>query len=149
MDNYVWNMRKHATTGICLIIKKQNLKIMITEVQQHQHITEKLIDNMPALWFTFNENLDAHTAKKMCEQWKKLSDRYIEPVLIIFDARKMKDYDPMSRIHFQKCMTEQKANISKIWVVTNSAKVKAGASILGMFTSFTIKTVSDPDQIKV
>jgi len=49
--------------------------------------------------------------------------------------------------HGKKTIVELSGQIENIWVVTTSKLIMAGAKIMSMFTSFSIKTVSTEDKV--
>lgn len=108
------------------------------------------IDGVECIKFTFKDVFTHKEAVIASEEWKKsFSEKANQKVPVIFDAIEMKDYEALSRSVWQKTMTELKNQIDGIWLVTDSKIIAAGAKIMGVFTSFTIKTVSTADKINL
>ncbi|WKN33391.1 hypothetical protein PZB74_08595 [Porifericola rhodea] len=100
------------------------------------------------LIFTFQGILTAKEATKAITEWKKLfEEKKNEKFTLIFHALEMTDYEPLARTSWQKTIVELSGQIENIWVVTTSKLIMAGAKIMSMFTSFSIKTVSTEDKV--
>ncbi len=93
----------------------------------------------------FNGEFTHEAAKKLATQWR--SDFSLKAnttsTTVIFDATHMKNYEPMARAEWQKVMKDLKSKINEIWVVSDSQIILAGAKLLGIFTSFKIKTAAN------
>lgn len=101
-----------------------------------------------SLRFTIVDKLNKQEALRMCNDWRAFAaDNKSEKHVLIIDALAMTDYEPMSRVIFQETINELKAQIEAIWVITNSKLISAGASLMGLFTSFKIKSVTSESQI--
>lgn len=106
------------------------------------------INNTDCLKFTFNDVLTHKEALIASEEWKKVfQNKTTEKFIVIFDANEMKDYEPMARSLWQKTISDLKSQIDSIWVITDSKIIAAGAKIMGVFTSFSIKTVDSEEKI--
>ncbi|MEQ9441601.1 MAG: hypothetical protein RIG62_21335 [Cyclobacteriaceae bacterium] len=106
------------------------------------------INNTDCLKFTFNDVLTHKEALIASEEWKKaFQNNTAKKFMVIFDAKAMKDYEPMARSIWQKTISELKKQIDSIWVITDSKIIAAGAKIMGVFTSFSIKTVDSEEKI--
>ena len=100
------------------------------------------------LKFNFPEFLTKTKAEEMCAELKSISTQgSTQKYSIIFEALKMKDYDPIARITFQKTLKELKDQIEKTWLVTDSKLISTGASVISVFTSLSIKSVHSEEEI--
>lgn len=113
-------------------------------------INQTTLNGKNCIRFTIANNLNKQEAIQMCNEWKALaasnaSGKYV----IIFDAVRMTNYEPMSRIIFQETINALKTQIDAIWVITNSKLISAGASLMSLFTSFKIRSVTSDSQIVV
>jgi hypothetical protein len=98
--------------------------------------------------FTF-KGLLTHTAAKSADGlWREnVSPNQNNRVNLIFDCHNMHDYEPLARTHWQKLLQQHRNQIDQIWVLSDSKLIKAGAAIMGVFTSFNIKTASTVEQV--
>lgn len=102
------------------------------------------------LKFTFTGTLSHHDAAKASGTWAEIfRDRSTLKMNVIFNCTDMKDYDPFARITWQKTISDLKGQINEIWVISDSKIIRAGAAIMGMFTSFNLRTVNSEDKISV
>jgi hypothetical protein len=103
--------------------------------------------NKNCLKFTFKETLTIRDAEIAIGEWRKIF-RVMEnePIVLIWDCRKMKGYESAVRTKWTEALKEMKSGIDTIWLISESAMVRMGASIMGMVTSLKIKTaVSEAD----
>jgi hypothetical protein len=108
------------------------------------------LNNKECLRFNFNGVLNQKEAIRTCNEWVAISNLdKSKKFVIIFNATKMVDYEPMTRNNFQNTMKELKSQIDQIWVVSNSSLIRGGAAIMGMLTSFTIKAVDSEEHIVI
>jgi hypothetical protein len=106
------------------------------------------IKEIECIRFTFNGLLTNKDAIKATEIWSEMfALRKNKKVLLIFNCLNMKDYEPLARATWQKTLSLLKPQIGGIWVVSNSKLITAGATIMGVFTSFSIKTVDSEEKI--
>nr|WKN38842.1 hypothetical protein K4G66_09015 [Tunicatimonas sp. TK19036] len=106
------------------------------------------IDDADCLKFTFKDIFTHKEAMIASQEWKSsFQERVNNRFVVIFDAKAMKNYEPLARSVWQKTMTELKGQIESIWLVTDSKIIAAGAKIMSVFTSFNIKTVSAEENI--
>lgn len=109
------------------------------------------LGGIKCLKFTFIGKLTheaaGHAAIEWANEFKKIRKDTAVPV--IFDCLHMSDYHPMARTCWQKVITELKSQIRDIWVISDSKIIRAGAAILGVFTSFAIRTVDAESKISI
>jgi hypothetical protein len=108
------------------------------------------LNNKECLRFNFNGLLNQKEAVSTCNEWVAISSLdKSKKFVIIFNATKMVDYEPMTRAHFQNTMKELKGQIDQIWVISNSSLVRGGAAIMGMLTSFTVRAVDSEEHMVI
>jgi hypothetical protein len=113
-------------------------------------LEEVSLNNKLCMRITFYGVLIQEDAVAICNEWKEIFTLNKEKkIVIIFNAKEMDDYAPMARIAIQKNINEFKKQIESIWIVTDSKLITAGALVMGMFTSFKIKTVDAENKIIV
>jgi hypothetical protein len=121
----------------------------MTTLTDFKNIEEIKINNRECLRFNFSGVLKQKDAVQVCSEWKTISQTTKKKYVIIFNATKMVDYEPMTRNSFQSTMSELKSQIDQIWVVSESKLIRGGAAIMGMFTSFSIKAVDSEEHIEM
>lgn len=110
-------------------------------------ITINWVNNHGALSFTFPEVLDKKSAEKAIAQWDTEFASLRGNTDLIWDCSQMNDYDPVVRIIWQKALSSHKDKIDTIWMVCESAVVRAGAKLFSLFVGVKIKTVKTLDEI--
>jgi len=106
------------------------------------------INENECLRFSFSGVLTRKQAVEICDEWTEMfNHEKAVKYHIIFNATHLDNYEPLARIAFQNTINNLRSQIVKIWVVTDSKLISAGAAIMGIFTSFSIKSVSSEDQI--
>ncbi len=106
------------------------------------------IKNIPCLQINIKGLFTNSNAIKAASEWKKMFE--IHPnkkSAVIFNCKEMKDYEPLARGTFQNAISAMKPQISSIWVISDSKIIAAGAAIMGLFTSYSIKTVDTIDKV--
>jgi hypothetical protein len=106
------------------------------------------VSNINCLKITFSGVFTKDQATNAAARWKEVmskADNKKQPV--IFDCKKMTDYEPMARIIWQNTINELSKKIECIWVVTDSKLIIAGAAILSLFSSLKIKTATTEEGI--
>jgi hypothetical protein len=104
-------------------------------------IEVKSINNFDFIYFTFRGKLTENDAKNAIVNWKNQLEKRHTMQPHIWNCMQMTGYEPMARAHWQKAIKELKGKISKIWLISDSSIIIAGAKILSLFTSFDIITV--------
>ncbi len=106
-------------------------------------ITRVFIQQKEFIKFTFNGILTHKAAKEAALVWREMFKQMGgQKANLVFDCLQMSNYEPMARSQWQALIVEHKSQINEIWVLTDSKLIKAGAAIMGVFTSFPIKTAS-------
>ena len=114
---------------------------------QNPIIEVKKINGSEFIYFTFKGKLLEKDAAKAIVLWKNhLEKSNISPPHV-WNCMEMTGYEPMARILWQNAMKELKSKIGKIWFISDSTIILAGAKILSMFTSFEIQTVKSEKEI--
>jgi hypothetical protein len=120
----------------------------MTAVKEAYKIEQLSLNNKLCIKITFYGILIQEDAVTICNEWKEL---FLlnkgKKLVVIFNAKEMDDYAPMARIAIQKIISEFKNQIENIWLVTDSKLIASGALIMGMFTTFKIKTVDVESKI--
>ena len=70
-------------------------------------------------------------------------------VILIWDCRKMTGYDKDARAQWIDALKEMKSQIDTIWLISASAFIRTGASVMGFFTNMQIKPISCESEIEV
>jgi hypothetical protein len=113
-----------------------------------KNVEQISIHNKECIKLNFGSVLNQKDAVSVCNEWKVLSQAdKTKKYVIIFNAKDMIDYEPMTRTSFQNTMKELKDQIDQIWVISESKLIRGGAAIMGMLTAFSIKAVNSEDQI--
>jgi hypothetical protein len=107
----------------------------------------KKVKGVDCIYFTFNGKLTETDATHAVVAWKSHLEKSNKSFPHIWDCKLMTGYEPMARILWQQAIKELKSNISKIWLITTSPLIIAGAKILTLFTSFDIATVRSEEEI--
>ena len=77
------------------------------------------------------------------------SQRTGEKIALVWHCQKMKGYEPMARSLWQRTIKDLKDQIDSIWLITDSALIKAGATLISFFTKLDIKVVKSENKIFV
>jgi hypothetical protein len=111
-------------------------------------MTKIKITDKDCLRFVFTGILTQKQSLEACAEWTEICNSDKEKkYTIIFNSLTLDNYEPLARSVFQKTIKELNKQIIKIWVVTDSKLISGGAAIMGMFTSFPIKSVTSEEQI--
>lgn len=103
--------------------------------------------NYDFLTFTFPAFLDKKSAEKAIDIWDKEFALQPRGTDLIWDCTEMTDYDPMARMLWQKALTNHKNQINTIWLISESAIIRAGAKLFSLFVGVTIKPVKSHAEI--
>ena len=120
----------------------------MTEIQESVVIEQTQINDKDCIKFTFQGLFTKEDALMASKEWKEIASSG-KKFIVIFHAKEMAGYEPMARAIWQKMIVELKSQIENIWLITDSKLIAAGAAIMSMFTSFTIKTVNSEEKIVV
>jgi hypothetical protein len=113
-----------------------------------KNVEQISIHDKECIKLNFGSVLNQKDAIRVCNEWKAVSQvDKTKKYVIIFNAKDMIDYEPMTRTSFQNTMKELKDQIDQIWVISESKLIRGGAAIMGMLTSFSIKAVNSEEQI--
>ena len=107
------------------------------------------ISGKQCLKFVFGETLTAQEAEVAIVEWRKVfQSRMDESVTLIWDCRKMTDYDSDARAQWIDAIKEMKSQIDTIWLISASAFIRTGASVMGFFANMQIKPISCESEIE-
>lgn len=105
-------------------------------------------DGKKFLKFTFEEHLTERDADLAILKWKQAFQiRKCQSIDLIWDCRKMKQYESGARQKWTNTLFELKSQINSIWLITESSIIKMGASVMSMATSLNIKTVASENEV--
>ncbi|MFA5646762.1 MAG: hypothetical protein WC951_00515 [Bacteroidales bacterium] len=116
-------------------------------MKQNPVIEVKKLNGKEYIYFTFQGKFLEKDAEKAIGIWAGHFQKGNIARPHIWDCKEMTGYEPMARIIWQKAMKELKGNISKIWLISESPVILAGAKILSLFTSFDISPVKSENDI--
>jgi hypothetical protein len=111
-------------------------------------INWKVVGEEKCLYFRFEGVLTRELAKKGIDQWEKSLEGTSAKTTLIWDCLNMKNYEPMARNDWQMAIKNNKSKMDIIWVVTDSTIIKAGAKLMGIFTSYNFKVVSSFSELE-
>ena len=102
------------------------------------------------LKFTFEGRLTSKDAEVAIAEWKKMfQSKAEESIILIWDCKKMKDYDTEARLIWSNALKEMKSQIDKIWLISDSSLIRMGASVIGLLTSLNIKAISSESELVI
>lgn len=127
------------------IIRKGTLKLC--RMERNPVIENRTINGKEFLYFIFKGRLTVNDAQKAVIDWKKALENCKDMHPHVWNCTEMTGYEPMARIVWQKAIKELKGKIDKIWLISDSSIIIAGAKILSIFTSFDICTVRSENDI--
>jgi phosphopantetheine adenylyltransferase len=108
------------------------------------------ISGKQCLKFIFGEKLTAQEAEVAIAEWRKaFQSRMDGAIILIWDCRKMTDYDNDARAQWIEAIKEMKSQIDTIWLISTSGFIRTGASIMSFFVNMQIKPVSCESEIEV
>ena len=100
------------------------------------------------LRFIFDETLTVPAAEAAIAEWKEAFRSVTEQsITLIWDCRKMKNYDGAAKDKWTSALKEMKTRIETIWIISDSAIIRMGASMMGLLTSLKIKAISSESEI--
>lgn len=104
----------------------------------------------PYLKFIFGTYLDKLNAERTVLKWESIfSSLKNEKIDLIWDCKKMEDYDPVARRILQKALNELKAEIGRVWVITDQQIIKSSVILIARSTSLDIKIVDSEEDITI
>ena len=105
---------------------------------------------VPCLRFVFTEHLTEQAARAAIAEWRRAFDAVpMGRITLIWDCREMRGYDSEARALWQQTLKELKQRIGPIWLITDSALIRMGASVMSLFSSLTIKPVRSESEITI
>jgi len=108
------------------------------------------ISGKQCLKFIFGEKLTTQEAEVAIAEWRKaFQSRMDTSVILIWDCRKMTGYDKDARAQWINALKEMKSQIDTIWLISASAFIRTGASVMGFFANMQIKPISCESEIEV
>ena len=110
-------------------------------------IETAVIDGQNCLKFIFKGVFTHQDAVEASIEWQRYFKDHPQKMNVIFDASLMSNYEPMARATWQKTLSVLKNQIDSVWVITDSKIIAAGAKLMGIFTSFSIKAVGSQEKI--
>lgn len=122
----------------------------MSETNDNPQIGWCQINNLECLKFTFKGRLTEEDALKAISRWKEMfNSMKDQKIILVWNCIDMTGYEPMARMSWQRTIKELKDQIERIWLITDSAVIKAGANLISIFTSFEIKVVKSEDKISL
>lgn len=95
------------------------------------------------LKFTFGEKLTEADAEPAILQWKRIfKEKKNQNFKLVWDCTNMKQYEKGARKKWTSALFELKSQINSITLISDSALIRMGASVMGMATSLNIKAIS-------
>jgi len=102
------------------------------------------------LQFTFGQALSEREAKIAIAEWKAaFRSKTNDSIILIWDCRKMKGYESPARAKWTDALKEMKSQIATIWLISDSAIIRMGASVMGMVSSLNIKSINSESEIVI
>jgi hypothetical protein len=107
------------------------------------------IDGQRCLAIRFVGTLDADAARAALDDVRiALGDRD-DKITMIWDAAKMNGYETEARTLWQHGMAELKPRIHAIHLVADSAIIRMGAAVVGMFIGYPIHSWASLDAVRL
>jgi hypothetical protein len=101
------------------------------------------------LRFTFDERLTENEAETAITEWREaFQSKAGGKISLIWDCLKMKGYETGARHKWTAALKELKPRIERIWLISDSAFIRSGASVMAVFTSLNIKSVASENDIE-
>jgi oligoendopeptidase F len=120
----------------------------MTSLQTNLDIDLCQLTGSACLKFTFKDKLSEEDAKHAVNEWKDLlASSKEDKVNMVWDCLHMDNYENKALSIWQQALKESKERINKIWLVTDSKMLKAGAMLISAFTNLKIKVVKSHDKI--
>ena len=92
--------------------------------------------------FTFSGKLTKRIAADAIQEWETAFQKDKSGgICFVWDCTKMTGWTSSARVMWQKCLRRHKVKIRRIYLITTSTKIKAGAQLITTFTSYPIKLV--------
>ena len=102
------------------------------------------------LKFIFGEKFTEKEAEVAIEEWTELfNSKDNKKIILVWDCRRMKGYETGARTKWTQALKELKPQIDAIWLISESAFIKMGASVMAMFSNINIKPISSEKEIVI
>lgn len=105
------------------------------------------VGNYEFLSFTFPAVLDKKSAEAAIKVWDREFALQPGETDLIWDCTVMNDYDPVARMQWQKALTDHKKQIRTIYLISDSAMIRAAAKIFSLFVGVNIKPVKAMEEV--
>ncbi len=106
------------------------------------------VDGRRCLAIDFIGKLSAELARTTLAQVRDAFDEHGDHVTMIWNAARMTGYETDARALWQEGMAELKPRIQAIHLVAESAIIRMGAAVVGMFIQYPIQTWPTLDAIR-
>jgi hypothetical protein len=102
------------------------------------------------LKFIFGEKLTEKEAEIAIAEWgEAFQSKKDQKIILIWDCRKMKGYETGARTKWTDALKNMKSQIATIWLISDSAFIRIGASVMAMFSSLNINAISSESEIAI
>lgn len=102
------------------------------------------------LRFVFGERLTLKEAEVAIVEWRKaFQSKADKSIILIWDCKKMKGYDNEAKAKWTEALKDMKSQIDSIWLISDSALIRLGATVMGMFSSLEIKAIKSESEIVI
>ena len=102
------------------------------------------------LRFCFGERLTEKEADIAITVWKDaFQSKRDKSVTLIWDCKNMKGYETGARDKWTKALKEMKGQIASIWLISDSAIIRMGASVMGLLSALKIRPISSESDIAI
>jgi len=102
------------------------------------------------LKFIFGERLTEKEADVAISAWKDaFQSKKDKAITLIWDCKHMKGYETKARDKWTKALKEMKAQIASIWLISDSAIIRMGASVMGLIGDLKIRPISSEGDIAI
>jgi hypothetical protein len=117
------------------------------EKKPNPQISWRTLNDKECLYFTFKGTLTKNDATSAIGLWKSFLETKNGMQIHIWNCTEMKGYEPSARSIWQDAIKDLKHSIEAVWLISDSAIIRTGASIMSLFTKFSLKVVSKEDDI--
>src|SRR5512136_15329 len=98
----------------------------MNEVQDHVEIELCQLSDLDCLKFTFNGNFSENVATNTIAEWEHMIGNVKDAKInMVWDTLNMTGYESDARVMWQHMLKKYKPIIGTVWVITNSALIKA------------------------
>ena len=123
--------------------------VLASAVDSSPQVAWEDIDGRQCLVVTFSGKLTRADAASAMDIIRAEVEGAAEPVVMVWEATAMSGYESEARTLWQEGLAELKPGIQAIHLVSESAVIRMGAAVVGMFVGYPITSWSSRADVRL